>query len=142
MTEPLKPLKWDTRLTVVHEGKPIALVDSFNPTLTTPTTPLHSIEADNVGYVVQPHTFTFTMTVKAVGPAVALLTDIARRNEPFTLSLSPNHGNDWSFASVAFNNCFITSIANTVVIDGVPTTTFTCICLEVLTKPAGAGAAQ
>jgi hypothetical protein len=133
------PLKWDTRLTVVHDGKPITPIDSFNPTFASPTVPLHSLEADNVGYVVQPQTFTFTMAVKAVGPAVAKLTDLARRNEAFTLSLTPEHGNDWSFANVAFNSCYITQIANSVVIDGVPTTTFTCICLEVLPTAAGGG---
>ncbi|MDQ0000085.1 MULTISPECIES: hypothetical protein [Pseudarthrobacter] len=133
------PLKWDTRLTIMRGTEPISPVDSFNPTFSTPTQPFHSLEADNVGYVVQPHTFTFTMAVKAVGPAVAQLTDIARRSEAFTLSLSPERGSDWTYAKVAFNDCYITSIANTVVIDGVPTTTFTCICLEVLTTPAGGG---
>ena len=131
------PLKWDTRLTVTRDGQPITPIDSFNPTFGSPTIPLHSLEADNVAYIVQPHTFTFTMAVKAIGPAVAMLTDLARRNQAFALSLAPERGNDWTFAKVAFNDCFITSIASSVVIDGVPTTTFTCICLEAVPEPAG-----
>ena len=133
------PLKWDTRLTVTRDGKPITPVDSYNFTFGTPTTTLHSLEADNVAYVVAPAVANFTMAVKAIGPAVATLTAMALDHTPFAHSLEPEHGKDWTFANVLFNDCFITSVANTVVIEGVPTTTFTCICLK--PKPTAAGGA-
>ena len=126
------PLKWDTRLVVKVDNKPVTPIDSFNPTITVPVQPLHSLEADNVAHIVQPATFTFTMAVKAIGPSVAVLTDLARKRTPFTVAVSENSGDDWTFDSVTFNDCYITSVANTIVIDGVPTTTFNCICLQVV----------
>ena len=126
-------LKWDTRLTVTRGTQVISPVDSFNPTFNTPMQAIHSLEADNVAHIVQPDTITFTMAIKAIGSAVADLTDIARKHEEFSLSLAEGRGEDWTFKSVAFNNCYITSVANNIVIDGVPTTTFNCICLEAIT---------
>jgi hypothetical protein len=125
-------LKWDSRLTVKVNGVPVTPIDSFNPTFTVPVTPLHSLEADNVAHVVQPKTFTFTMTVKAIGGAVATLTDMARKHTKFTLSVSEESGTDWTFKNIDFNDCYITSVANTMVINDVPATTFNCICLEVV----------
>jgi hypothetical protein len=124
-------LKWDSRLTVKVGGVPVTPIDSFNPTFNVPVQPLHSLEADNVAHIVQPKTFTFTMAVKAVGPAVATLTDIARKRTKFTLSVSEASGTDWTFSNIDFNDCYITSVASNIVIDGVPTTTFNCICLEI-----------
>jgi hypothetical protein len=125
-------LKWDTRLTVMVGSTVVTPIDSFNPTFTTPVQTLHSLEADNVAHIVQPHTFTFTMTVKAIGPVVAQLTKLARDGSGFTVAVSEKSGTDWTFNQIAFNDCYITSVANNIVIDGVPTTTFNCICLEVI----------
>jgi hypothetical protein len=124
-------LKWDSRLTVKVNGVPVTPIDSFNPTFNIPVVPLHSMEADNVAHIVQPNTFTFTMTVKAIGRAVATLTALARSHTRFTLSVSEETGTDWTFSNIDFRDCYITSVANTVVINDVPTTTFNCICLEV-----------
>ena len=124
------PTNWDTKLTVMVGTEVITPIDSFSPTISVPMQPVHSLERDNVGHVAQPATFTFTMAVKAVGPVVAKLTDMARKRTSFTVSVSPASGTDWTFQSISFNDCFITSVANTIVIEGVPTTTFNCICLE------------
>lgn len=129
-------LMWDSRLTVKVGGVPVTPIDSFNPTFNVPVQPLHSLEADNVAHVVQPKTFTFTMSVKAIGGSVATLTDLARKRTKFTLSISEASGSDWTFKNIDFNDCYITSVANNIVIDGVPTTTFNCVCLDVDTTPA------
>ena len=128
-------LKWDTRLQVSVGSTVITPIDSFNPTFNTAVQPLHSLEADNVAHIVQPKTITFTMAVKAIGPVVAQLTHMARTHTKFSVTLAEASGSDWTFSSIAFNDCYITSVANTVVIDGVPTTSFNCICLEAIAAP-------
>ncbi|WEO99778.1 hypothetical protein A6P39_040240 [Streptomyces sp. FXJ1.172] len=129
-------LKWDTRLTVMVGTTPVTPIDSFNPTFNVPVQPLHSLEADNVAHVAQPQAFTFTMAVKAIGPVVAQLTTMALSHTKFSVGIQEARGNDWTFRQIAFNDCYITSVANTIVIDGVPTTTFNCICLEVIATSA------
>jgi len=129
-------LKWDTRLTVMVGTTVVTPIDSFNPTFNSPVQTLHSLEADNVAHIVQPKTFTFTMAVKAIGAVVATLTDLALKHTSFTVAVSEASGSDWTFKSVAFNDCYITSVANNMVIDGVPTTTFNCICLDLTPTPA------
>jgi hypothetical protein len=125
-------LKWDTRLQVVVGTTVVTPIDSFNPTFNVPVQTLHSIEGDNVAHIVQPHTFTFTMTVKAIGPVVAKLTKLALDNTSFTVAVSEARGADWTFTTIAFHDCYITSVANNIVIDGVPSVTFNCVCLEVV----------
>jgi hypothetical protein len=131
------PMQWDTNLVVKVGGEKVTPIDSFNPIITVPVQALHSLEADNVAHIVQPATFTFTMAVKAIGPAVAKLTDIARTRTAFTVEVSEASGDDWTFSSLMFTDCFITSVANTIVIDGVPTTTFNCICLQLVPTANG-----
>ncbi|MCF2436266.1 hypothetical protein LV779_25615 [Streptomyces thinghirensis] len=89
--------------------------------------PLHSLEADNVAHVVQPKAFSFSMAVKAIGPAVAKLTDIALTHKSFNIGLQEASGSDWTFQQILFNDCYITSAASTILVDGVPTTTFSCV---------------
>ncbi|MFE9859058.1 hypothetical protein [Streptomyces sp. NPDC005780] len=124
-------VKWDTRLTVMIGTTVITPIDSFNPTFNSPVQPLHSLEADNVAHIVQPKAFTFSMAVKAIGPAVAKLTKMALAHETFNIGVQEASGTDWTFQQIAFNDCYITSAASTIVIDGVPTTTFNCVCLAV-----------
>jgi hypothetical protein len=124
------PMQWDTRLEVKVGGERLTPIRSFSPNITVSVQALHSLEADNVAHVVPPTTFTFTMGVDAIGPAVAKLTDMALKRKPFTVEVSQLSGDDWSHSSLAFNECFITSVAGTIVIEGVPTTTFNCICLQ------------
>ncbi len=127
----MSEVKWDTRLTVMLDTTVVTPIDSFNPTFNSPVVPLHSLEADNVAHVVQPKAFTFSMAVKAIGPVVAKLTDIALTHKSFNIGLQEASGSDWTFQQILFNDCYITSAASTILVDGVPTTTFNCVCLEV-----------
>ncbi|MGW5986147.1 hypothetical protein ACWFRT_10185 [Streptomyces anulatus] len=127
----MSEVKWDTRLTVMLDTTAVTPIDSFNPTFNSPVVPLHSLEADNVAHVVQPKAFSFSMAVKAIGPAVAKLTDIALTHKSFKIGLQEASGSDWTFQQILFNDCYITSAASTILVDGVPTTTFNCVCLQV-----------
>ncbi|WP_428338685.1 hypothetical protein [Mycobacterium sp.] len=126
-------LKWDTRLTVMVGTTVVTPIENFNPTFTTPVQTLHSLEADNVAHIVQPQTFTFTMQVKAIGPVVATLTDIALKHTSFSVAISEASGTDWTFQKVAFRDCYITSVNNTIQPDQSPNASFNCICLDMET---------
>jgi len=121
---------WKTRLEVRLGDQVIAPISQFTPTFTLPHTVIHSIDADNVGYVRQPQTFTFTMTVQAIGTAVADLTELAVTGQEFAITVAEKKGTDWSFKALKFARCVITSAnPSNVVIDGAPTATFTCSSL-------------
>src|SRR5258708_21744617 len=95
---------WNSRLQVAVNGVPVTPIETFTPTYTTPVTPIHSIEADNVGAMFHPASATFTMTVKAIGSNVAALTKLALAGKKFNIVLSPAKGNDWSFAQLLFRD--------------------------------------
>jgi len=119
------PLDWKTRLEISVDGKVISPIDSFTPTFTTPSTVIHSVEADNIGAIYQPQTATFTMSLKAIGPNVADLTKMALEGTKFNIQVAENKGTDWTFAKMLFRECIITSAnPSNVVTDGVPTATF------------------
>jgi hypothetical protein len=123
---------WNTRLEVKVGSKTISPISAFTPTFNTPHTVLHSIEADNVGYVRQPFTFTFNMTVPSIGSAVADLTELAVSGTEFSLVVAEKKGNDWAFKSMKFSRCIITSASpSNVVIDGAPSASFNCASLNV-----------
>jgi hypothetical protein len=124
-------LNWKTRLEINANGKPISAVESFTPTFSTQASPIHSIEADNIGAVFHPQAATFTLTLKAIGPAVAELTKLALEGTRFDISLSESgNGTDWTFNKMLFRECLITSAnPSNVMIDGVPTATFSGIIL-------------
>jgi hypothetical protein len=121
---------WKTRLELSVNGNVISPIESFTPTFSTPTTVIHSIEADNVGAVFQPQTATFTMTLKAIGPNTAELTKLAIDGTKFNISVAEKKGTDWTFSKMLFRDCMITSAnPSNVVIDGAPTATFSGIIL-------------
>lgn len=123
---------WNTRLEVKLGDATISPISSFTPTFNVPHTVLHSIEADNVGFVRQPFTFTFTMAVPAVAAAVADLTELATTGGEFAVVVAEKKGTDWSFNSIKFARCVITSAnPSNVVVDGVPQASFTCMALDV-----------
>jgi hypothetical protein len=127
---------WNTRLEIAVDTVPISPIESFNPTINSPATVIHSIEADNVGAVRQPMTATFTMTLKAIGPHVATLTDMAMKGTRFQIVVTEKEGQDWSFSEILFDDCLITSVnPSNVVIDGAPTATVNGIILT--TTPKG-----
>jgi hypothetical protein len=124
------PLNWQTRLEVNVDGKVISAIDSFTPTFTTQMTPIHSIEADNIGVISHPQTATFTMALKAIGPAVADLTKLALEGKRFIIQVAEKKGEDWTFKKMLFRDCLITSAnPSNVVIDGAPAANFNGIIL-------------
>jgi hypothetical protein len=123
---------WNTRLEVKLGDKTISPISTVSPTFTLNHTPVHSIEADNVGVIRQPFTFTFTMTIPAIGTAVADLTELALTSTEFTVAVAEKQGTDWSFRAIKFARCLVTSAApSNVVIDGAPQATFSCMALSV-----------
>jgi len=123
---------WNTRLEVRLGDKVISPITNFAPTFNVPHTVIHSLEADGVGYVRQPFTFTFTMTIPAVATAVADLTELAVNGTEFSIAVAEKTGNDWSFSSMQFGRCVVTSTnPSTVSPDGAPQANFTCMALSV-----------
>lgn len=123
---------WNTRLEVKLGDKTITPITSFSPTFTLNHTVIHSLEADNVGVVRQPQTFTFTMAVPANATAVADLTELALTGGEFQVAVAENTGTDWAFKSLKFQRCLVTSAnPSNVVTDGVPQANFTCMALSV-----------
>ncbi len=130
---------WDTRLAVMVGTEIITPIESFNPTFTTTFRVQHSLEKDNVGFVRQPFTFTFAMTVRAIGTpnaanGVARLTKMALEGTEFQISIvraEDSPGNEWSFQQVLFKRCFITSASpSNLTLQDSPTATFNGICLQ------------
>jgi hypothetical protein len=122
---------WNTKLAVKLGTDPVTPVTSFNPTITSAQTPLHSIEADNVGSVQGTTQYTFVLTLPANSPAVAKLTTNAIRRTPFTLSVVEDSGSDWAFKSMTFEGCQVTqSGPSNIQVGGVPQATFTCMALR------------
>lgn len=122
---------WNTRLEVRLGTQLITPISQFTPTFNVPHTVVHSIEADNLGFVRQPQTFTFTMTVQAIGSIVADLTELALSGAEFDIGVAQHNGQDWSFTALKFTRCVMTSAnPSNVVIDGAPSATFTCLCLQ------------
>jgi hypothetical protein len=121
---------WKSRLVVSVGSQTITPIESFTPTYTTPVTPIHSIEADNVGAMYHPQTATFTMTIKAIGQSAATLAQMAIQGDKFNVQLAESTGTDWSFKKLLFRDCIITSAnPSNAVIDGVPIATFSGIVL-------------
>jgi len=128
----MPPLNWNTKLAVAVNGTIISPIESFSPTLNVGHRVQHSLETDNVGIVTQAQTFTFSMTVRAVGAAVATLTQLAIAGTSFQIVVTEQTGSDWSFKQVAFNNCYFTSISpSNLTLDDSPTATFSGVCLDV-----------
>jgi hypothetical protein len=121
---------WNTRLELSIGTDVVTPIESFTPTFTTGVTPIHSIEADNVGAIYHPQTATFTMTVQAIGPITAVLTRHALEGTKFNLTLAERRGTEWTFSQILFRDCVITSaMPSSVVIDGPPKATFAGIIL-------------
>jgi hypothetical protein len=121
---------WNSRLEVSVNGVALVAVESVTPTYTTPVTPIHSIEADNIGALYHPQTATFTMTVKAIGASVLTLTRLAIAGTKFNIQLAEKKGTDWTFKKLLFRDCILTGVnPSNVVMDGVPIATFNGIVL-------------
>ncbi|MFI6704337.1 hypothetical protein ACIBJC_36310 [Streptomyces sp. NPDC050509] len=123
---------WNTRLEVKLGGRTITPITNFSPSFNVPHTVIHSLEADGVGYVRQPFTFTFTLTVPAIASAVAELTELAVKGGEFAIAVAEKKGTDWAFSSLKFGRCVVNAAQpSNVTVDGVPQATFTCMALNV-----------
>ena len=126
---------WNTRLEVSVNGTTVTPIETFTPTYTTPVTPIHSIEADNVGALYHPQTATFTMAVKAIGANALTLAQFTIAGTKFNIQLAEKRGTDWSFKKLLFRDCVMTSAnPSSTVIDGVPIATFNGIVLGFTAK--------
>lgn len=130
---------WDTRLAVTVGTEVVSPIESFNPTFTTAYRVQHSLEKDNVGFVRQPFSFTFAMTIRAVGDpgaanGVARLTKMALEGTEFQISVvraEDSPGDQWAFEETIFKRCFITSATPTnLTLQDSPTATFNGLCLQ------------
>ncbi len=118
-------MDWNTRLEISVGDSVITPVETFTPTITTPIEPIHSIEADNVGFLYKPRTATFSLGVKAIGSSVAELTQLALDGTPFNLQVAEKSGEDWSFKKILFRDCVITQAnPSNVTVDGAPLANF------------------
>lgn len=123
---------WNTRLEVKLAGRTISPITNFSPSFNVPHTVIHSLEADGVGYVRQPFTFTFTLTIPAIASAVADLTELAVNGGEFAIAVAEKKGDDWAFSSLKFSRCVVSAAQpSNVTVDGVPQATFTCMALNV-----------
>jgi hypothetical protein len=125
---------WKSRLAVMADNNLVSPISSFTTTFTSAVTPIHSIEADNVGVIKKPQTLTFTMTLPAIGEDAAALYKLAIAGANFDVVLQVASGNDWSFSQLMFRNCYITSASpstigagTTGLLDSMPTATFSGI---------------
>jgi hypothetical protein len=125
-------LNWNTKLAVSVNNNIVSPIESFSPTLNTAHRVQHSLEQDNVGIVTQAQTFTFMMSVRAVGASVAALTQLAMAGTEFQIVVTEQSGSDWTFKQIAFNHCYFTSVApSNITLDDVPTATLSGVCLDV-----------
>ncbi|MGW1765478.1 hypothetical protein ACWCQL_15580 [Streptomyces sp. NPDC002073] len=133
-----------SRLAVVLDGKsdkPLTPVDTFTPTFALNAEVIHSLEATHVGYIAQPASFTFQMTVKAIGGAAAELTRLAMTGKEFSIGLYQAKGSstdEWDFQKLLFNKCLITSAnPSNAVVNGAPAATFSGVAREAVVDDGG-----
>jgi len=137
---------WTSRLEVQVGNITLTPITSFTTTFASSVTQIHSIEADNVGVIKKPQTMTFTMTVPAIGTDptkenAAALYQLAVSGTAFDVALTVASGNDWSYKSLLFSGCYITSAnpSNVTVgttsgqLDTVPVATFSGIVTSFVT---------
>jgi hypothetical protein len=133
---------WRSRLAVSYvdeDGNSVNVtpIDSFSPSFSLNAEALHSIEQTHIGVVYTPQTITFSMTVRAIGDAVARLTSLAMRGRRFDVTLQEtDDGQDWSFNSIVLSDCVITSATpSPATISGAPAATFSGMSLAATVDP-------
>lgn len=127
---------WNSRLSIKYDDgsgeKLITPIDSFQPTFAMNAEALHSIEATHVGVVYMPEQISFSLAVKALGPATAQLTKLALTGQPFQIVMEEVDEGDaeWSLAEVLLERCIITNASPTnATVSGAPTATFSGFAL-------------
>lgn len=138
----------NTRLAVVVNGDtahPLTPIDSFSPTFALNTEVVHSIEATHIGWIANPDSFTFSLSVKAMGGAAASLTGLALAGTEFSIGLYKQAGSadEWDFATVVLTKCLITSASpSNATVSGAPVATFSGISRHIDVTPKTGPAAS
>lgn len=137
---------WNSRLSVKYNDgtgeQLITPIDSFQPTFAMNAEALNSIEATHIGVVYMPEQISFSMSVKALGPASAQLTKLALNGTRFKIVLEEADEGDaeWSLTEVLLDQCIITNATPTnATISGAPTATFSGFSLGGKVSAAGIG---
>jgi hypothetical protein len=133
---------WRSRLAVSYvdeDGTAVDVtpIDAFSPSFSLNAETLHSIEQTHIGVVYTPQNITFSMTVRAIGDAVAKLTLLALQGKRFSVTLQEtDDGADWSFDSIVLSDCIITSATpSPATISGAPAATFSGMSLGATVDP-------
>ncbi len=130
------PTWMSTRLAVIVNGdtdNPLTPIESFTPTFALNTEVVHSIEATHVGWIANPDSFTFSLSVKAIGGAAAQLTRLALSGTEFEIGIyeAKDGSGEWDFAHVVLRKCLITSAnPSNAMVNGAPAATFSGISRE------------
>jgi hypothetical protein len=137
---------WNSRLSVKYNAgggeQQITPIDSFQPTFAMNAEPLSSVEATHIGVVYMPEQISFSMSVKAIGPATAQLTKLALSGKPFQIILEEVDEGDveWSLAEVLLDQCIITNASpSNATISGAPAATFSGFALGGKVSAPGIG---
>lgn len=135
---------WKSRLSVKYNDgsgeKLITPIESFQPSFAMNAEPLSSIEAINIGVVYMPEQVTFSISVKALGPATGQLTKLSLDGTPFQIVMEEVDEGDveWSLTEVLLDQCIITNASpSSAAISGAPTATFSGFALGGTTKAPG-----
>lgn len=135
---------WNSRLSVKYNDgtgeQLITPIDSFQPTFAMNAEALNSIEATHIGVVYMPEQISFSMSVKAMGPAAAQLTRLALSGTHFQIVLEEVDEGDaeWSLSEVLLDKCIITNATPTnAAVSGAPTATFSGFSLGGKVSAAG-----
>lgn len=130
------PTWTSTRLAVIVDGdsaNPLTPIESFTPTFSLNTEVVHSCEATHVGWIANPDSFTFTLTVKAIGGGAAQLTRLAMEGKELEIGVyeAKNSTGEWDFSHIVMRKCLITSAnPSNVMVNGAPVATFSGISRE------------
>lgn len=136
----------DTRLAVLVDGSVVTPVESFTPSFALNTEVIHSLEATHVGYVANPESFTFSLSVRAIGGGAAQLMNLAMQGQEFQVGLFRADGSpagEWDFDSVVLDKCLITSAnPSNATVNGAPMATFSGVSRQASTTSEGATAPE
>ncbi len=131
----------NTRLAVSYRDEDgnivnVTPIDAYSPTFSLGAEVMHSLEQTHIGVIFSPQSISFSLTVKAIGDAVAKLTILAMKGKRFDITLQEQDGTDWSFDTLVLGDCVITSASpSPASISGAPAATFSGFSLSASADP-------
>ncbi len=131
----------NTRLAVSYRDEDgnivnVTPIDAYSPTFSLGAEVMHSLEQTHIGVIFSPQSISFSLTVKAIGDAVAKLTILAMKGKRFDITLQEQDGTDWSFDTLVLGDCIITSASpSPASISGAPAATFSGFSLSASADP-------